>query len=1446
MKTKLLFKNSFILAVLMLISSVVFSQKIYDNYQDGKIWFRVKSDQIIQQQASREKGAEQINNNNIKLSSMPFLRGVFLNHVVKKISRPFPKAYSSEDLLNTYLIEFEDINNIEAFINELEASGTVLYAEKVPLDKISLTPNDQYYNTSQAWGLFKINAGQAWDVSLGSSSVVVATADNAVQITHPDLINQLWVNPGEIPNNGIDDDNNGYIDDINGYDVGDNDNNPNPPSTSFNHGTHVAGTTGAQTNNTIGVSSIGNGISIMAVKSTRNNAGSNSVTNGYDGIYYAAVSGADVINCSWGGTGYSSTGQNIVNFAWNSGSIVVAAAGNDGTNNDNTPHYPSNLNNVISVASSTTTDAKSSFSNYGNTVDITAPGSNILSTVPNNTYATMSGTSMASPLVSGLLGLMKSLNPSLSNTALINCMYSTADNINAINPSYSGLLGAGRINAHQAMLCVSSTLSNPPVAQFSANYTTINAGSSVTFTDLSTFGPTTWAWNFDNQSLGGVVPSTAGTQGPHTVTYNNIGVYEVSLTVTNSNGNDNETKTAYINVVAPGTCEIIDLDTTGVPFHFGWSPTLYSAGAGNGYVSGTNNFGDIAKANYYNATQTGGFNFMIGTYMWFSKATTSTPTKTVNVNVYDGTGGTVGAILGTKTLTMAYVMANTPGMPYINFDNPITLPASGEIFVGISFPNLNMSVGDTLAIVTNTDNESNPNTAWEQWSNNTWNAYNGTGGWGLSVTHYIFPWLTNTPTTVSLAATPTTVCAGEVVHYDATGSTGQDTLLWTFSGANPLNSNNIIDSIIYNTAGTYTTYLEVIGGGCSRYKIDSVTITVNPSPNISVTSTADTICSGASVTLTATGATSYLWSPGGQTTNAITISPTSTTTYNVAGTTGGCSDNGFITIYVMNLPTIANATYTPSTTICQGTTVVFDGTSSTNASTYSWSFPQGNPSISSSANPFETVSFGSPGTHNYSLQITSVCGTDTYNGTITVEALPTVTANATVTSICAGNPVTLTGGGSASSYSWDNGVTNGVAFTPSVTTTYTVTGTGTNTCQNTAQITVTVNPSPTVTANATSTSICTGTSVTLTGGGATSYSWDNGVTNGIPFTPSVTTTYTVTGTTGSCSNTDQITITVSPAPTVTANATVTSICAGDPVTLTGSGNATSYSWNNGVTNGVPFTPSVTTTYTVTGTTGGCSSTDQITITVNPAPTVTATATATSICAGDPVTLTGSGNASSYSWDNGVTNGVPFTPSTTTTYTVTGTTGSCSNIDQITITIIQLPSVNVLYTPNSNICENMNVQFDASSSIGASSYNWSFPQGSPSMSSSTIANPLVSFGAAGMHNFAVIISNSCGTDTHNGSIVVDICNGIEDLEISHSFTSYYDNVNNNIILSFVNFKQGTYSFNVTNTLGQIILNDKINISTNEEKVIIPFTDTSKGIYLINVFNNDSKFNGKFMK
>jgi hypothetical protein len=123
---------------------------------------------------------------------------------------------------------------------------------------------------------------------------------------------------------------------------------------------------------------------------------------------------------------------------------------------------------------------------------------------------------------------------------------------------------------------------------------------------------------------------------------------------------------------------------------------------------------------------------------------------------------------------------------------------------------------------------------------------------------------------------------------------------------------------------------------------------------------------------------------------------------------------------------------------------------------------------------------------------------------------------------------------------------------------------------------------------------------------------------------------------------------------------------------------------------------------------------------------------------------------------------------------------------------------------------------------------------------------VSFASAGTHNYALIVSNSCGTNTFNGSIVIDICNGIDDLEEKASFSSYFDNLNNNLNLSFINLKQGAYSFNIVNTLGQIIVTKQIVISSKETTLIIPFIEASKGIYLINVFNNENKFNSKFIK
>jgi hypothetical protein len=335
---------------------------------------------------------------------------------------------------------------------------------------------------------------------------------------------------------------------------------------------------------------------------------------------------------------------------------------------------------------------------------------------------------------------------------------------------------------------------------------------------------------------------------------------------------------------------------------------------------------------------------------------------------------------------------------------------------------------------------------------------------------------------------------------------------------------------------------------------------------------------------------------------------------------------------------------------------------------------------------------------NYSVTVTNGagCSATSTPTQITVNPLPAVSAGANQ-SVCAGNQVTLNGSG-ASSYSWNNGVTNGVAFTPATTQTYTVTGTNANGCTNTAQVTVTVNALPVVSAGANQ-SICAGNQVTLNGSGASSYAWNNGVTNGVAFTPANTQTYTVTGTNANgCSNTAQVTVTVNALPAVSAGANQ-SICAGAQVTLNGSG-ATSYAWNNGVTNGVAFTPANTQTYTVTGTNAnGCSNTAQVTVTVNALPAVSAGANQ-SICAGAQVTLNGSG-ASSYAWNNGVTNGVAFTPATTQTYTVTGTDANgCSNTAQVTVTVNALPVVSA--GANQSICSGAQVTLNGS---GATSYAW---------------------------------------------------------------------------------------------------------------------------------------------
>ena len=269
-------------------------------------------------------------------------------------------------------------------------------------------------------------------------------------------------------------------------------------------------------------------------------------------------------------------------------------------------------------------------------------------------------------------------------------------------------------------------------------------------------------------------------------------------------------------------------------------------------------------------------------------------------------------------------------------------------------------------------------------------------------------------------------------------------------------------------------------------------------------------------------------------------------------------------------------------------------------------------------------------------------------------------------SICAGASIVLSGNG-ANSYSWNNGVANGVAFIPTNSQSYTVTGMSSNGCSNTDQINVNILSLPMVSAGLDQT-ICAGDSITLNATGATNYTWNNGVTNATAFAPSATLTFTVSGIDqNNCSNSDQVVITVNALPIINAGIDQTT-CFGTSVVLNATG-VNSLSWNNGVINGLFFTPSASQTYLVTGTdANNCSNTDEVEITVNSLPIINAGEDQT-VCTGVSVSLNASGGIN-YQWNNGVTNGISFIPTATQNYIATGSDiNGCSNSDTVLVTVI---------------------------------------------------------------------------------------------------------------------------------------------------------------------------------
>src|SRR5690554_803315 len=1223
------------------------AQTYYRDYQDGLVVFQLKPD-VRKIPSTNQK---------VDFRKFPIFANLLADYDIVEVKHLHPDL--DDELLNrTYQIQISDFSKVDDLAKVMNVHPDVEYAELKALHYSTYTPNDPGYSQNDQWGLFQIQAADAWDISLGSSNIVVAITDDAMQMNHPDLQNVF----------------------VAGRDMHGNDNDPSPCGTNDGfHGTHVSGTAGAQTNNGVGLASIGAGISLMPVKI--GNCSNQGLPYGYEGVVWAANNGADIINMSWGSSSGGNYGQNVINNAWNQGVILVAAAGNDG---NNSPLYPAAYNNVISVANTRNNDTKAPSSQYGSTIDIAAPGTNILSTVPTSSYDYASGTSMASPLVSGLLGLMKSFAPSASRQDLIDCLLNTADPMPSDQYYNNGQLGSGRINAYQAMLCLMSYTNEYDVAigEIIMPNNTVCSGSftpqieiknlgSITLTSATItydWGGATKTYNWSGSLSSGqtdlvTLPAISLTNGN----------YVFTATVSSPNGqadenpsNNSATSNFVINTNGEEVTLNVTVDCWGEETT--WeikddnNNVVASGGPYEGQAGGTLNtytfclppgcysftifdqYGDgLSGAQYQTCSTNGNFEMFdeLGNLLFQMQETngnfgsSSTHDFCISSNVVNDAG--VNAIVsptgivcssdilpeveiknyGSATLTSVDIVYDIGG-------NQQTYNWTGSLNTGqtqlVTLPIISVGTGQVLTVQTQNPNgnaDENPTNDQKQVS------------LVLQVTAASLPfvedfensavgWMVSNPdgaTTWTLAT----------VGGTTPGSTAAKMNFFGYQDGGGQRDRLISPKISLNGYSSAEMYFEHAFRRYNQTSSDSLIIYVSANCGASWTRVFQATENGSGTFATQTTSTAE-FTPS--TNTDWCIAPINQQTPGASCFTinldafvgneimvmfeaykGGSRGNN---LYIDNINitgVAAGNTPEPNFTtdvnqICEGDGVQFTDASTENPTSWNWTFPGGSPATSTSQNPY--VTYNTSGTYDVILEVTNQNGTQTHTFTneITVTSSPIVTATASETTICEGESIVLTANG-ANTYTWDNGLGSGNTHTvsPTTTTTYEVVGT-TGLCSSTESITINVHPEPNVTLTASNTTICTGGSTVLTASGANDYTWDNGLGNGSTHTvsPTSTTTYEVTGTIGSCTATTSITVTVGNNITVSASTSEQIVCPGESVELSATG-ADVYVWDNGLGSGSTHTvyPTTTTTYQVAGTTGNCSGSAYVTVLVAPTP-----------------------------------------------------------------------------------------------------------------------------------------------------------------------------------------------------------------------------------------------------
>jgi hypothetical protein len=525
----------------------------------------------------------------------------------------------------------------------------------------------------------------------------------------------------------------------------------------------------------------------------------------------------------------------------------------------------------------------------------------------------------------------------------------------------------------------------------------------------------------------------------------------------------------------------------------------------------------------------------------------------------------------------------------------------------------------------------------------------------------------NVPTiTLTAFSSNSLICAGQSLSLTANGASSYTWL--------PSNSNN---SVIVASPSVNTTYTVIGSNGICN---TSTLLNVNVASPFSISVNNQTICSGATATIQANGATSYSWNTG-STSNAINVSPSITTIYTVSGNNGPCTDTKTVMVVVGALPITIN-----TLTLCSGSS---GNLTASGANNYTWN--TGSLSSSIVVNPSITTTFsvfGNNGTCSGSAAII-----------VTVASNPTITATVSPSnSVCNGTSIMFNPSG-ACSYSYSSGTSTLIPTTSNL---YTITGINCNNgCLGSYVVSVTViQPTP-ILVSSTSSSICSGGSSTLTASGASSYSWSNG-SNGniITVSPNSSTVYSVSGSGGFCSTQGVATISVIPTPTLSVfNQT---ICSGITTTISAIG-AQNYSWNTGAnSSSIIVSPTVVTVYTVVGNNSTCNDTKTVSINIGPNLTIPISGPG-SICIGNTATLNASG-AVSYTWSNGSNNtSIVVNPSVSTVYTISAINSTCSGTSVYSLNINVYPTVSIVGAPSVSICPGGSINLIAN---GANSYTWS--------------------------------------------------------------------------------------------------------------------------------------------